>query len=48
MIYERYVTAWENLDVEGYLACYHEDYEITCHSTGKVMRLEDISGQIGS
>ena len=48
MIYDRYVKAWENFDVKGYLACYHEDYEITFHSTGKVMRLEDFSDQIGS
>ena len=48
MIYDRYVKAWENLDVEGYLACHHEDYEILFHSTGKVMRLKDFSGQIGS
>ena len=37
MIYDRYVAAWENLDVEDYLACCHEDYEMTFHSTGKVL-----------
>tara|TARA_B100000963_G_C22368097_1_gene554653 strand:+ start:220 stop:354 length:135 start_codon:yes stop_codon:yes gene_type:complete len=44
MIYEKYVKEWENFDVEGYLACYYEHYEITFHSTGKVMRLGDFSG----
>ena len=36
------------MDVAGYLACYHEDYEITFHATGKVMRLKDFSSQMGS
>ena len=48
MIYDRYVKAWENLDVEGYLAYYYENCESAFHSTGKVIRLEDFSGQIGS
>ena len=39
MIYDRYVAAWENLDVEDYLACCHEDYEMTFHSTGKALTL---------
>ena len=30
------------------MLCYQENYEITFHSTGKVMRLEDSSDQIGS
>ena len=41
MIYDRYVAAWENLDVEDYLACCHEDYEMTFHSTRKVLTLAD-------
>ena len=48
MIYDRYGKAWENLDVEVYLACDQEEYEITSHSTGKVMSLEDFSRQTGS
>jgi ketosteroid isomerase-like protein len=42
MIYERYVAAWENLDVEDYLACCHEDYEMTFHSlSGPVVNYND-------
>ena len=48
MICDEYFTAWDNLDIDGYLACIHEDYEITFHATGKVMRLEEFSSQIGS
>ena len=48
MICDEYFTAWDNLDIDGYLACIHEDYEITFHATGKVMRLEEFSSQIVS
>ncbi len=34
MICDKYFTAWDNLDIGGYLACVHEDYEITFHDTG--------------
>ena len=48
MIYEKLVQAWKNKDIETYLDCYHEDWQITFHSTGKVMRLEELSDQIGN
>ena len=48
MIYEKHVGAWKNKDVSAYLDCYHEDWQITFHSTGKVMRLEDLADQIGN
>ena len=35
MICDKNFTAWDNLDVDGYLACVHEDYEITFHATGR-------------
>ena len=38
----------ENKDIETYLDYYQEDWKITFHSTGKVMRLEELSNQIGN
>ena len=35
-------------DIKAYLDCYHEDRKITFNSTGKVTRLEELSGQIGN
>ena len=43
MIYEKFVQAWKNKDVEAYLDC-----QITFHSTGKIMNLEELSDQIGN
>jgi len=48
MIYEKFVEAWKNKDIEAYLDCYHEDWQITFHSTGRIMRLEKLSDQIGN
>ena len=48
MIYDDYFTAWDILDIDGYLACIHEDCEITFHAKGEVMRLEEFSSQLGS
>ena len=48
MIYEKHVEAWKNKNVSAYLDCYQEDWKITFHSTGKVIRLEDLADQIGN
>ena len=48
MIYEKHVEAWKNRDINAYLDCYHEDWQITFHSTGKVMRLDDLANQISN
>ena len=48
MIYEKHVEAWKNKNVSAYLDYYHEDWQITSHSTGKVMRLEHLADQIGN
>ena len=48
MIHEKHVEEWKNKDVSAYLDCYHEDWQITFHSTGKVMRLADLADQIGN
>ena len=48
MIYEKHVEAWKNKDVSAYLDFCHADWRITLHSTGKVMRLEDLADQIGN
>ena len=47
MICDKYFTAWDKVDINEYLACIHEDYEITFHAAGKVIRLEEFSSQIG-
>ena len=38
----------KNKDIEAYLDCYHEDRQITFHSTERIMRLEELSDQIGN
>ena len=48
MVYEKFVEAWKNKDIEAYLDCYHEEWQITFHSTGRIMRLEEFSDQIGN
>ena len=48
MVYEKFVGTWKNKDIEAYLDCYHEDWQITFHSTGRIMRLEELSDQIGN
>ena len=48
MIYEKPAEAWKTKDVSAYLDCYHGDRQITFHSTGKVMRLEDLADRIGN
>ena len=48
MVYEKFVEAWKAKYIEAYLDCYHEDWQITFHSTGRVMGLEELSDQIGN
>ena len=48
MIYEKFVEAWKNKDIEAYLDCYYGYQQITFHSTGRIMRLEELSDQIGN
>ena len=48
MVYEKFVEVWKNKDIKAYLNCYHEDWQITFHSTGRIMKLEELSDQIGS
>ena len=33
MVYEKFVAAWKNKDMEAYLDCYHEDWQINFDST---------------
>ena len=35
-IYDKMLEAWNNRDVDAYLACLHDEWEMTWHSTGKV------------
>ena len=48
MVYEKFVGTWKNKDIEAYLEWFHEDWQITFHSTGRIMRLEELSDQIGN
>ena len=48
MVCEKFVEARKNKDIEAYLECYHEDWQITFHSIGRIMRLEELSDQIGT
>ena len=43
IIYKKFGEAWKKKDMEAYLDCYHADWQIIFHSTGKVMRLEELS-----
>ena len=36
MLYEKMTSAWDSLDVESFLSCFHEDYDFIWHSMGKV------------
>ena len=48
MVYEKFVEARNNKDIEAYLDCYHKDWQITFQSTERRIRLEELSDQIGS
>ena len=48
MVHENFVAEWKNKDIKAYLDCYHEDWQITFHSTGRIMRLEELFDQIGN
>jgi hypothetical protein len=41
MLYEKFTTAWDNLDVETFISLFHEDYEMTWHSTGKTTNMQN-------
>ena len=42
MLFEKYISAWDNKDVGAYLALHHEDYEIVYHSTNTVTKINDL------
>ena len=48
MLLDKYSTAWDILDMDGYLDCIDEDCEITFYATGRVMSLKEFSSQIRS
>ena len=41
MLYEKMFNAWDSLDVETFLSCFHEEYEFIWHSSGKVTNLQN-------
>ena len=40
-LYEKMYSAYDRLDTETYLECFHEDYEMIRHSTGEKITLKD-------
>ena len=42
MIYDKYISAWDNMDVEEYLALHHEEYEVIFHSTNTITKINDL------
>ena len=42
MIYDKYISTWDNMDVEGYLALHHEEYEVVFHSTNTITKINDL------
>ena len=34
-------SAWDSLNVESFLSCFHEDYEFIWHSMGKVTNFQN-------
>ena len=45
MIYEKWIKAWSEADIEAYKSLHHEDWEFKFHSTGNVMRSSDMSDE---
>ena len=42
MLFDKYISAWDNKEVGEYLALHHEDYEIVYHSTNTVTKINDL------
>ena len=45
MIYEKWIKAWSEADIEAYKSLHHEEWEFKFHSTGNVMRSSDMSDE---
>ena len=45
MIFEKWIKAWSEADIEAYKSLHHEDWEFKFHSTGNVMRSSDMSDE---
>ena len=43
MIYDKWLKSWNEADVAAYKTLHHDDWEFKFHSTGNVMRTEDMS-----
>jgi hypothetical protein len=43
MLFQKFVDAWENKDAQAELDLYHDDWEMTFHSTGKILKKHDMS-----
>ena len=43
MIYEKFVTAWENKDAVAEQKLFHDDWEMKFHSSGKVLNKSEMS-----
>ena len=45
MIYEKWLKAWNEADIETYKSLHHEDWEFKFHSSGNIMRSGDMSDE---
>lgn len=43
MLYEKYAEAIDNYDAKAEQALYHDDWEFKFHSSGNIMRKDDMS-----
>ena len=45
MIYEKWLKAWNEADIDTYKSLHHEDWEFKFHSSGNVMKSGDMSDE---
>ena len=43
MLFQKFVDAWENKDAEAEAALFHDEWEFKFHSTGKVLKKQEMT-----
>jgi len=43
MLYQKFVDAWDNKEAEAEQALFHDAWEMTFHSSGKVLTKSDMN-----
>ena len=43
MLYQKFVDAWDNKDAEAEQVLFHDEWEMTFHSSGKVLNKSDMN-----